>query len=81
MRCSRFADCGVGAAGRRVTFLILFVAIRSLAMTQLQTVEPRYVIECFPVVLAFGALAWAILRRREAEERSALRAAVEAASE
>jgi|SRR5580704_4899526 hypothetical protein len=40
------------------TFLILFVVIRTLAMTQLQTVEPRYVIECFPVVVALGALAW-----------------------
>jgi hypothetical protein len=40
------------------TFLILFVAIRTLAMTQLQTVEPRYVIECFPVIVALGALAW-----------------------
>ncbi|MFZ3333604.1 MAG: hypothetical protein WA197_23395 [Candidatus Acidiferrales bacterium] len=63
------------------TFLILFVAIRTLAMTQLQTVEPRYVIECFPVVLAFGALAWAIPRRREAEAREALRPAAEVAGE
>jgi hypothetical protein len=28
-------------------------------MTQLQTVEPRYVMECFPVIVALGALAWA----------------------
>jgi hypothetical protein len=41
------------------TFLILFVAIRTVAMTQLQTVEPRYVMECFPVIVALGALAWA----------------------
>lgn len=39
-------------------FLILFVATRTVAMTQLQTVEPRYVIECFPVIVALGALAW-----------------------
>ncbi|MFZ0582119.1 MAG: hypothetical protein WA690_04895 [Candidatus Acidiferrales bacterium] len=77
------ALCGLwrwrgGTAG---IFLILFVAIRTVAMTQLQTVEPRYVIECFPVVLAFGALAWAIPRRQEAEERKALLPAAEAASE
>ncbi len=42
------------------TFLVLFVAIRTVAMTQLQTVEPRYVIECFPVILALGALVWAM---------------------
>ena len=77
------ALCGLwrwrgGTAG---TFLILFVAIRTLVMMQLQTVEPRYVIECFPAVLAFGALAWAIPRRREAEEREALRPAAQAAGE
>ncbi len=47
------------------TFLILFVAIRTMAMTQLQTVEPRYVIECFPVIVALGALAWAMPTRGE----------------
>jgi hypothetical protein len=45
-------------------FLILSVAIRTVAMTQLQTVEPRYVIECFPVIVALGALVWAMPRRR-----------------
>jgi hypothetical protein len=58
------------------TFLILFVAIRTLAMTQLQTVEPRYVIECFPVIVALGALAWTIPR-----QQSAVRAATKSASE
>jgi len=47
------------------TFLILFVAIRTVAITQLQTVEPRYVIECFPAIVALGALVWAIPRRAE----------------
>jgi hypothetical protein len=42
------------------TFLILFVVIRTVAMTQLQTVEPRYVIECFPVLVGLGALVWAM---------------------
>jgi 4-amino-4-deoxy-L-arabinose transferase-like glycosyltransferase len=48
------------------TFLALFVAIRTVAMTQLQTVEPRYVIECFPVIVALGALVWVMPRRSEA---------------
>jgi 4-amino-4-deoxy-L-arabinose transferase-like glycosyltransferase len=47
------------------TFLVLFVGIRTVAMTQLQTVEPRYVIECFPVIVALGALVWAMPGRRE----------------
>jgi hypothetical protein len=50
-------------------------------MTQLQTVEPRYVIECFPAVLAFGALAWAIPWREAAVEHDALRAVPDVASE
>src|SRR5271170_2626980 len=53
------------------TFLILFVAIRTLAMTQLQTVEPRYVIECFPVIVALGALVWAMPGRQSAATESA----------
>ena len=67
--------------GTAATFLILFVAIRTVALTQLQTVEPRYVIECFPVVLAFSALAWAIPWRQPAMERDALRAAPDVVSE
>ena len=43
-----------------VMFLGLFIVIRTIAMTQLQTVEPRYVIECLPAVLVLGALALAI---------------------
>jgi 4-amino-4-deoxy-L-arabinose transferase-like glycosyltransferase len=57
------------------TFLVLFVAIRTVAMTQLQTVEPRYVIECLPVILALGAVVWATPGRQ-----SAARAATESAS-
>src|SRR5271163_4758804 len=52
-------------------FLILFVAIRTLAMTQLQTVEPRYVIECFPAIVALGALVWAMPGRQSAATESA----------
>jgi hypothetical protein len=39
--------------------LIAFLALRTAFLTQLQTVEPRYVIVCFPVLLALGAQAWA----------------------
>jgi 4-amino-4-deoxy-L-arabinose transferase-like glycosyltransferase len=37
--------------------LIVFVLVRTAFLTQLQTVEPRYVIVCFPTILALGALA------------------------
>ncbi|MGA3293534.1 MAG: hypothetical protein ABSE45_06060 [Candidatus Acidiferrales bacterium] len=46
-----------------VALLIAFVLIRTALLTQLQTVEPRYVIVCFPVILALGALACAIPQR------------------
>jgi len=41
-----------------IAFLVLFVVVRTLFLTQLPTVEPRYVIVCYPVILALGALAW-----------------------
>jgi hypothetical protein len=44
-------------------FLIAFVVIRTALLTQLPTVEPRYVIVCFPAVLALGALVCAIPQR------------------
>jgi hypothetical protein len=41
-----------------VAFLVALVLIRTIFLTQLQTVEPRYVIVCYPVILVLGALAW-----------------------
>jgi len=41
-----------------LALLICFVVVRTAALTQLQTVEPRYVVVCYPVILALGALAW-----------------------
>jgi hypothetical protein len=46
-----------------VALLIAFVVVRTAFLTQLQTVEPRYVIVCFPVVLALGAMAIAVSKR------------------
>jgi hypothetical protein len=46
-----------GRAG--ISFLVALLVIRTAFLTQLQTVEPRYVMECFPVVLVLCALAWA----------------------
>jgi hypothetical protein len=47
-----------------VAFLIALVLIRTVFLTQLQTVEPRYVIVCYPVILVLGALAWSQPARR-----------------
>ena len=58
-----YIGLGLAGAWRRrcisiAVALILFVVIRTLLMTQLQTVEPRYVVLCFPVVIAFAANAF-----------------------
>jgi hypothetical protein len=61
-------------------FLYLFVVIRTLAMTQLQTVEPRYVVECLPVIVALGALAWAMPVRQSAAGIGVAQTVMESAS-
>src|SRR6201987_5506788 len=38
--------------------LVLYLVIRTALLTQLPTVEPRYVVLCFPAVAALGALAF-----------------------
>jgi hypothetical protein len=35
--------------------LAIFVLLRTAFLTTLETPEPRYVLECFPVLLAFAA--------------------------
>jgi hypothetical protein len=42
-----------------VAFLIAFCAVRTAFLTRIEAPEPRYVLECFPVVYVFGALLWA----------------------
>ncbi|MGA8142467.1 MAG: hypothetical protein WB987_01085 [Candidatus Acidiferrales bacterium] len=43
--------------------LVSYLAIRTVLLTQLTTVEPRYVVVCFPIVAALGALAFVKSRR------------------
>jgi hypothetical protein len=50
-----------GAAG---WLLIAFVVVRSLFLGTLENPEPRYTLECFPVVLAFAAIAIASFYRK-----------------
>jgi hypothetical protein len=57
-----YAGLALGGAWRSraqpgVALLLTFLAIRTAYLTQLQTVEPRYVLVCFPAFLALGALA------------------------
>jgi hypothetical protein len=46
-----------------IAMLIAFVVIRTAVLTQQISIEPRYVIVCFPAFLAIAAQAWTISRR------------------
>jgi 4-amino-4-deoxy-L-arabinose transferase-like glycosyltransferase len=43
------------AARPAVTFLALFIVLRTAFLTTLETPEPRYVLVCFPALIALGA--------------------------
>jgi hypothetical protein len=45
-----------------IAMLIAFAVIRTAFLTQQISVEPRYVIVCFPPFLAIAAQAWTISR-------------------
>jgi hypothetical protein len=47
-----------------VLFILAFILIRTAFLTQLQTCEPRYVLVCFPALLAIGAQLWPRLQTR-----------------
>jgi hypothetical protein len=42
-----------------VAFLIAFCVLRTGFLTRIEAPEPRYVLECFPIVYALGAFLWA----------------------
>jgi len=47
------------ASRSAVLVIVLFVVLRTAFLTTLETPEPRYVLECFPALLALGAVALA----------------------
>jgi hypothetical protein len=47
------------AARPALTLLGLFILLRTALLTTLETPEPRYVLECFPALIAMGAAALA----------------------
>lgn len=50
-----------------VSFLALFIVIRTAFLTTLETPEPRYVLVCFPALIALGAQAFATVPKRQLE--------------
>nr|HEV7953897.1 hypothetical protein [Candidatus Acidoferrales bacterium] len=51
-----------------VAILIAFCVVRTAYLTRVQTPEPRYVLECFPVIYALGGFLWA--RRADSSNAS-----------
>jgi hypothetical protein len=58
------------ASRSAVLVIVLFVVLRTAFLTSLETPEPRYVLECFPALIALGAVALA--GRRYPTDRSAV---------
>ena len=54
-RCRSNPGCAV---------LVLYLVIRTAMLTQLPTIEPRYVVVCFPAIAALGALAFVKSQQR-----------------
>jgi hypothetical protein len=53
---------GSRAVRPALTVLIVFVLLRTAFLTTVETPEPRYVLECFPVLIALGATLFGRLR-------------------
>jgi len=59
------AIAGAWIARRRpaTLFLVAFVVVRTAFLTSVETPEPRYVLECFPALLALAAQLGTVGRR------------------
>jgi hypothetical protein len=69
-------NAAVGTPQAAVELLVAFIVVRTVFLSTVETPEPRYVLECFPALLALGALVW--LPSRGARRRSAIPAAIPA---
>ena len=60
------------AAGARSAIILLgvFVLVRTAFLTTLETPEPRYVLVCYPVILALGAQVFAAAQPQEVQRRT-----------
>jgi hypothetical protein len=50
---------------RFVTAMVAYIVVRSLLLSTLEGPEPRYTLECFPMIIAFAAAALASLTGRQ----------------
>ncbi len=54
---------------RFVTAMVAYIVVRSLLLSTLEAPEPRYTLECFPMIIAFAAAAFARLTGRKGFSR------------
>jgi hypothetical protein len=52
-----------------IQLIVVFIVLRTAFLTQLQTCEPRYVLVCFPSLLAMGAQLWRSSQTRETDTK------------
>jgi hypothetical protein len=74
--CAALAICGVWRLGRESSvlwpatgLLLAFILLRTAFLTTLETPEPRYVLECFPALLALAGQFFARCSKPEPEEK------------
>jgi hypothetical protein len=60
---------GVFYRPRFVTVMVAYIVVRSLLLSTLEGPEPRYTLECFPMIIAFAAAALAGLTGRKGFSR------------
>jgi hypothetical protein len=63
------AVVGVFYWPRFVTAMVAYIVVRSLLLSTLEGPEPRYTLECFPIIIAFAAAALAGLAGRNSLSR------------
>ena len=63
------AVVGVFYWPRFVTAMVAYIVVRSLLLSTLEGPEPRYTLECFPMIIAFAAAALAGLTGRKSFSR------------
>jgi hypothetical protein len=54
----RASPAGNAGAKAGLALIVLFILVRTVFLTTIETPEPRYVLECIPAVLALAAQTW-----------------------
>ncbi len=61
---------GVFYRPRYTTVMVAYCVVRSMLLLTLEAPEPRYTLECFPIIIAFAAVALSALLDRRVRDRA-----------